>query len=221
MYSNLIQGEAAEFDKDPELLVGTGLAYFPDSMAVARIEEPIVLLNLARWLSTSKRFRTSTIIRRRLRDPSVSIFTHALPQALAFYLWRRYSSSGLRLEDIATFPGTVPRWAKEPARFSYSSLVGSSRTFETAERLDALLVRTGHNSDEVFEWLERSDCPFLLPDADMGPQLVFLLDTLDGHRLVFVHLEPYTVDRPRRYDEVRPQNPYLFYAKVSQRDAQR
>lgn len=196
-------------------LVGTGLAYFVDDMDHAYIDEPVVLLNLARWLRRSATYQTSAFLRRRLDDSTVSLKEFSTVAGFALMLWRQYATSGLRLDDIAWFQDATPSWAEQPAHFALSSLDGATRAFEAVTVLDGPLVHAADRAEDVVKWFRASKSPFLIPDDDMGPQLVFLLDAQDGHWLVFVHLEPFTTNRPRRHDQVVPQNPYMFYAKVS------
>lgn len=212
-YANVTQYAAPIFRENARQLVGLAVAHFlDDDMSEARVDEPVILLNLARWLRTSPRYATGAMIERRMRDPAAGDLRGCgFAHSIALFLWRRFGS-GLRLADIASFPGPAPRWAAEAAPFALSSMDGDSRTVEPIKRLDGPLVHGTDRSDDVFAWFERSRSPFLIPDSAFGPQLIFVLDALDGPRLVFVHLEPFDTVRPHRHNQVTPRDPKLYYA---------
>lgn len=53
LYTNVLRREVALFDRTPEQLVGLGLARFDHDIGTARVDEPVMLLNIARWCSRS------------------------------------------------------------------------------------------------------------------------------------------------------------------------
>lgn len=196
-------------------MVAEGMAWFvDDDMDEAQIDEPIILLTLARWIKDSEAYSTSNLIRRRIQDSATDLRGRGFADSIALYLWRRFGASGLRLTDLVSFPGRAPRWATQSAPFSLTDTGEDARTVEPVKQLGGPLVHAANEPEDVFAWFERSTSPFLVPDSEFGPQLVFILDALDGPRLVFVHLEPFTSVRPHRQSEVTPRHPTTFYASV-------
>ncbi|EJD42080.1 hypothetical protein AURDEDRAFT_186229 [Auricularia subglabra TFB-10046 SS5] len=211
-YANVTQHRAPVFRENARRLVGLAVAHFvDDDMDEALIDEPVILLNLARWLRSSARYATGALIEHRMQDPAGDLRGCGFAHSMALFLWRRFAS-GLRLTDIVSFHGSAPRWAAQAAPFALTSMDSDSRNVEPIKRLDGPLIQGADHPDDVLAWFERSKCPFLIPDGEFGPQLIFILDALDGPRLVFVHLEPFDTARPHRHNQVTPRDPMRYYA---------
>ncbi|EJD41577.1 hypothetical protein AURDEDRAFT_186521 [Auricularia subglabra TFB-10046 SS5] len=213
-FANIAQRKPAVFAQHASRLVAIAAASFvDDGMDEARIDEPIILLNLVRWLRTSPRYSTAALIRQRINDSTTDLRGRGFAEAFALFLWRRFGVSGLRLTDLVSFPGSTPRWAIQTAPFALTRVNGGTRTVEPLTKLSGALVHAADHPDDVLAWFDRSSAPFLVPDSDFGPQLVFVLDALDGPRLVLLHLEPFPGRaRPHRQDYVTPCVPARYYA---------
>ncbi|KZV84288.1 hypothetical protein EXIGLDRAFT_776717 [Exidia glandulosa HHB12029] len=211
MYSLLTRDGPASITDQAAAFVGSGAAHFTDSVEKAVIDEPLVCLSLVKWISRSPVYSTHGILYRRLMDPQSSITDCALPEGLALTLWSRHCASGVQLDEIAQFPGKTPSWAMKPAKFALTSADTSGRNHRTITTLDSPLVRRASDASDVMDWFQSADSPFLVPDAGLGAQLVFVLHTLTGPRVVFVHLEPFSTKRPHRVPEIVPTSPGQFY----------
>lgn len=210
-YIYITHGLPASFAPNSEELVGLGLARFGTSMGLAIIDEPVMLLNIARWLQNSRKFSAGAIIQRRLRDPSMHIRGLALAEGIALSLWNSFAAAGFRLDQIAAFPGTAPSWASRRATFCLTSMRSGARSFRKCSTTMAPLVRVARDVEDVLDWFSGSTTPFLLPDASFGAQLIFVLSVPPSHRLVFVHVDPFDCDRPHRYNQVVARDPTKLY----------
>ncbi|EJD42065.1 hypothetical protein AURDEDRAFT_186223 [Auricularia subglabra TFB-10046 SS5] len=210
-YIYLTQGTPARFTSDCGALVGIGLARFSDDSTSATVDEPIMLLNLARWLQASRHFSTASIIRRRIRDPSTTLRGVALAEAVAFSLWQSFGVSGLKATQIAAFPGVTPPWASRRGAFCLTSVSSGTRTFSKYRGSAPRLVQLAQDVNGVISWLSDSTAPFLIPDPALGAQLLFVLSAPPSHRLVIVHIDPFTRDRPHRYNSIAPRKPTELY----------
>ncbi|KZW00164.1 hypothetical protein EXIGLDRAFT_177102 [Exidia glandulosa HHB12029] len=215
MFSLLTRDEPASITDQAAAFVGSGAAHFTDSVEEAVIDEPLVCLCLVKWISRSPVYSTQAILSRRLKDPELPFADCALPEGLAFTLWSRHCARGVQLDEIARFPGKTPSWAMKPAKFALTSTDASGRNHRTITTLDSPLVRRASDASAVMDWFQSADSPFLVPDAGLGAQLVFVLQTLIGPRVVFVHLEPFSTKRPHRVSEIVPTSPDRFYKSVS------
>ncbi|KZW00167.1 hypothetical protein EXIGLDRAFT_722737 [Exidia glandulosa HHB12029] len=211
IYTQFTQGRPALIlDKAAEC-VGSGAAHFTTSVEVAVIDEPLVCLNLVKWVSRSQVYSTSGLLSRRLKDPRLRLPPCALTDGLAFALWSRYASRGVQLDELARFPGVTPSWAKIPAQYMITSANEGRRKNEPITSLAGPLVYQAKEPEDVMTWFQNAEAPFLVPDTGLGAELIFILKTSDVHRVIFVHLDPFSTDRPHRTTTIVPTNPYKLY----------
>ncbi|KZV84286.1 hypothetical protein EXIGLDRAFT_727444 [Exidia glandulosa HHB12029] len=211
IYTLFTQGRPALIlDKAAEC-VGSGAAHFTTLVEVAVIDEPLVCLNMVKWVSRSQVYSTSGLLSRRLKDPHLRLPPCALPDGLAFALWSRYASRGVQLDELARFPGVTPPWAKMPAQYIITSANEGTRKNEPITSLAGPLVYQAKEPEDVMTWFQNAEAPFLVPDTGLGAELIFILETSGVHRVIFVHLDPFSTDRPHRTSTIVPTNPYKLY----------
>ncbi|KAK7044929.1 hypothetical protein R3P38DRAFT_2881754 [Favolaschia claudopus] len=170
--------------------------FLPDTNAhnisSARIDEPLVMLTLAQWLSRPGFLRSMHAAL--VSDIGKLNDTHGyngFERYIAFCFSGLFSdTSGSRLlKDIFNFKSDLPQWANKKA-----TLVSCWKPDETSEKWEEATVdwnaRPSHhlassnNVDDTLDWLEgKSRAPICFPDKFMGPDLLMRLRIEDGTRI--------------------------------------
>lgn len=198
-----------------ELLVRTAVALYDDSSSSAVIFEPFILLNLARWLSASAHCSIHGLIRWRLDDKgSCFLRSLAFVEGLAPCLWDALRHAPA-LQSVFRFPGRKPPWSLHSARFVLPRLARDTSVFDAVPASPQSLTRVASTPAEVFDWLNTASHPFLIPDSELGADLLFMLELYDESAvLVCVHADVFTSVRARRDIRVSPTSPGEFYKNV-------
>ncbi|RDB22393.1 hypothetical protein Hypma_010467 [Hypsizygus marmoreus] len=170
--------------KDETTYVEYGFARFADADTnTVAVDEPLVLLAAARWIEANYRSSYKFFAKQiHAHDP----LSNGFENFVAFCLGLAFSSKR-RVDEIFTFSGTAPMWAKQEAE-----LVALHRT--TLGDIEVGVVRhsefiapaltfgiNAKSTEETTAWLEhRSHAPVCFPHASMGPDLLFVLRLADG-----------------------------------------
>ncbi|KAG5650686.1 hypothetical protein H0H81_011379 [Sphagnurus paluster] len=190
--------------KDEATYVEYGFARFADaSTCTVRADEPLVLLAAAQWTEVHYRSSYKLFAKQiHLHEPSSNGFENFL----ALCISKAFAGAGgRRLNEVFAFSAPMgsrpPAWAKQHAELVglYRAEGGPGATVEVgtvdvagpAPASPAVTLGVNAKSaGETVAWLAHAlHAPVCFPHASMGPDLLFLLRTLDDGRLVWVALQ--------------------------------
>ncbi|KAH7079826.1 hypothetical protein BKA62DRAFT_802629 [Auriculariales sp. MPI-PUGE-AT-0066] len=160
-----------------------------------------------------------TVLKQQL-DKSLRI-SHSLRlvHGLASYLYRLHApstSDPIGLSDYLDFRGAIPGWADATAEIV---LPPCTRTSQIRVRYPAAFsITAAKRPDDVLDWLNGGDHPFLIPDDGLGADLMFFLRlkhvNLGSTAVVLVTLQLARPSRSTRRDAtIVPIQPAMFYPK--------
>ncbi|KAJ6449438.1 hypothetical protein C8R47DRAFT_358486 [Mycena vitilis] len=224
----------SEFDA-----VEYGFARFAPRNAAARVDsqqrpfkvvldEPLVLLALEQWLGEKDLpIHEGLSLRARLGEHSAS-GSNGLEEYFAFYLSTVFNDD-TPLTSIFRFdPAQIPDWAKKPAKLV--SLYNRERPWDRdpgriQDELESGRVTQASRPSvslgigkDVKKWLDhRSEAPFLFPDTNMGPDIMFVLELSDEARSrIWVAVQSKYSDetllvKPQLESALRSVTPQRFY----------
>lgn len=176
--------------------------------------EPVVFLCLVRWFAVSKQSGVHSVMRRKLDDNALDLQNAAFVEGLAQCIWNVFFAY-TPLLTLLRFSGIAPSFVHHQASIVLPRLGQRRKKFAPIPDVPERLVRVARTPDDVFDWLNGSSEPFLIPDADCAADLLFALELHDGNQvLVSVHTEFAESRRKRRDLRVVPKEPTEFYPNV-------
>ncbi|KAJ7079823.1 hypothetical protein B0H15DRAFT_891291 [Mycena belliarum] len=175
--------DAAEYGF-ARLVPAQGRCYTGASVVV---DEPLVLLALQQWLREKDvAIHEGLTLRARLGVEEAT-GANGLREYFAFYLSTVFDDS-TPLSQIFKFH-TVPEWATKPAKLvslyrQRGSRENSGGEIESGRVLrgsrPSIALGTGGERDNVTTWLKHEiETPFLFPDTQLGPDILFVLELGD------------------------------------------
>ncbi|EJD42107.1 hypothetical protein AURDEDRAFT_186239 [Auricularia subglabra TFB-10046 SS5] len=204
------------FTSDAPALVSFGVALYEGHAPNAVFFEPLIYIGLARWLRTSTRSGIHGVIRARLLDESFPIHDASLADGLAA-CFCNLAATGRPLGSYLDFSGPEPAFTKHPMRLVLPRLSQRriNARFQTRAFPSEACLQVASSPDDVFRWFDDASRPFIIPDADCGPDLMFAVELGDAGRvLVCVHTRPLHATRSRRATKAVPMHPKEFYKQV-------
>ncbi|EJD36725.1 hypothetical protein AURDEDRAFT_117024 [Auricularia subglabra TFB-10046 SS5] len=181
-----LHGRATSFDAHSRALVGMGAAVYGRDVTVARIYEPLIILNLARWLLNSRSYSvTGRVFKQKMEKSSLPLSDTAFIEGLAACLRDLFgSASPASMQAALDFAGRPPTWAHGPARLVVPQLSHHRSPFAPYAHGTDVLAHTADTPDDVFRWLENASHPFLIPDPGFGPALLCVVELADRQRML-------------------------------------
>ncbi|KAF8591863.1 hypothetical protein K439DRAFT_1536510 [Ramaria rubella] len=204
---------------DPELVEGGFARILNDSV---RVDEPLILLTLARWLDEQDGFDFEQYIDFRLKDEASR--WQAFEDAVTIYLYRAFQPE-VPLTEIFNFFGDIPSWAHCGAtlvtftRDASTNLTWAPVDLSSEPRtLGCVMGCSSSNWEDVIKWLhDPEDIAVCLPDTMMGPDHLFLLRLTDG-RLLFGamqdkwHFSKEKLSKRELQDAIKSVTPSSYYS---------
>ncbi|KAH7100155.1 hypothetical protein BKA62DRAFT_831263 [Auriculariales sp. MPI-PUGE-AT-0066] len=221
LFAYTLRNQQTSLWSDVEDHVSLGLALLDDDATHASIWEPLVFYRLYTWVINSPDCGIDTVLKQQL-DKSLRI-SHSLRlvHGLASYLYRLHApstSDPIGLSDYLDFRGAIPGWADATAEIV---LPPCTRTSRIRVRYPAAFsITAAKRPDDVLDWLNGGDHPFLIPDDGLGADLMFFLRlkhvNLGSTAVVLVTLQLARPSRSTRRDAtIVPIQPAMFYPKAN------
>jgi len=157
-------------------LVGMSVGRFGNDSSEAWIDEPLVFMNLARWINSSQKHG----VKSRILGSGIAATLRVAPphhlefgRLTVFYLWTMFAGGESSLSSIFSFDGEAPPWANQPVQ-----LVQVDKPRHPAPDL----LRVADSNADVMDWFADPipQCSFLLGNVDFGADVVFQLWLPDG-----------------------------------------
>ncbi|KAH7096311.1 hypothetical protein BKA62DRAFT_822777 [Auriculariales sp. MPI-PUGE-AT-0066] len=203
LFSYAIRNQQSEIWSDVQDVVSLGLALLDDDATHA----PDCGIDTVLKQQLNKSLRISHSLR--------------LVHGLASYLYRLHApstSDPIGLSDYLDFRGAIPGWADATAEIV---LPPCTRTSRIRVRYPAAFsITAAKRPDDVLDWLNGGDHPFLIPDDGLGADLMFFLRlkhvNLGSTAVVLVTLQLARPSRSTRRDAtIVPIQPAMFYPKAN------
>lgn len=228
VYTYALRGrQPVVLDEQPHLLVALSLGSFypqPSDSRIplaVKIQEPLVFLNLMRWVQSSHRYSFHGLIRTMLDDAFRAV--HDLAQSAAFFeaaaprLWNMFWGGGGPLSELVHIHAFVPPWMNVEASLKLTSHDDRQpRQFlEPRGSCKRNLVTVAQSPDDCFTWFRRASTPFLITPPGFGADMLFVLELQGGHVVLVClqsHRQPSGNLRHRSSTVVS--NPSTYLAKV-------
>lgn len=190
--------------KDEATYVEYGFARFADATThTVLADEPLVLLAAAHWTDIHYRSSYKLFAKQiHIHEPSSNGFENYL----AFCLGRAFATGHRRMDEVFSFCGggggsgnlKVPGWARKEAELvalyrTEAGVVEAGRVKLSERTPKGPSVTLGVNAKTIEEtkaWLEhRTHAPMCFPHTSMGPDLLFVLRTVEDGQLIWVALQ--------------------------------
>ena len=179
------------------VFMGVGLAKSEpaDEKSIVQVNEPIILAALASLLADHPIYNPYEVLNRDLNSHfnvvNPKLMGFAFEDIVANRLWDTLSRPGVKLSDVFEFAYLKPSWADSEVRLlSALSVFSSSGSYVlTPSEMTGTLVYEGNpqTSERSLAWFHEQDkhrLPFLKPDEDMGPDLLFGLRLVTGEEIL-------------------------------------
>ncbi|KAH7096314.1 hypothetical protein BKA62DRAFT_775287 [Auriculariales sp. MPI-PUGE-AT-0066] len=204
LFAYTLRNQQTSLWSDVEDHVSLGLALLDDDATHASIWEPLVFYRLYTWV---------------INSPDCGIDTLTLgpwPRIVSVSTSRTFDLRSDGLSDYLDFRGAIPGWADATAEIV---LPPCTRTSRIRVRYPAAFsITAAKRPDDVLDWLNGGDHPFLIPDDGLGADLMFFLRlkhvNLGSTAVVLVTLQLARPSRSTRRDAtIVPIQPAMFYPK--------
>lgn len=192
----LLNGQKPELDASNLELVTQGFGYLVADAghshnAYMMCTENLAAACLLNWLDCDddKEHSLRAHLDRQLANPKRTTAGLAFEDSFVWMLWRTFST-GARLDSVFDFCYLPPEWATEEARLVAVFAPDKGGALELVRPdLTTRLAWSTDSFDETMNWFKlRSSpsvrVPFLKPDNNMGPDILFLLRLKNGQLLL-------------------------------------
>ncbi|KAH7100108.1 hypothetical protein BKA62DRAFT_831222 [Auriculariales sp. MPI-PUGE-AT-0066] len=221
LFAYTLRNQQTSLRSDVEDHVSLGLALLDDDVTHATIWEPLVFYRLFTWFLNHSDRAIDTTAKQKLDEPLRISHSLRLVNGLASYLYRLHAPSAsepIGLSDYLDFRGAIPGWADATAEII---LPPCTRAGHIRLRYPAAFsITAAKHPDDVLDWLNGGDHPFLIPDDGLGTDLMFFLRlkhvNLGSTAVVLVSLQLARPSRSTRRDaKIVPIQPAMFYPKAN------
>ncbi|KAH7090905.1 hypothetical protein BKA62DRAFT_834991 [Auriculariales sp. MPI-PUGE-AT-0066] len=221
LFAYTLRNQQTSLWSDVEDHVSLGLALLDDDATHASIWEPLVFYRLFTWFLKNSDCGIDTAVKQQLHKSLRISHSLRLVNGLASYLYRLHApstSDPIGLSDYLDFRGAIPGWADATAEIV---LPPCTRAGHIRLRYPtAFSITAAKRPDDVLDWLNGGDHPFLIPDDGLGADLMFFLRlkhvNLGSTAVVLVTLQLARPSRSARRDaKIVPIQPAMFYPKAN------
>ncbi|KAH7104355.1 hypothetical protein BKA62DRAFT_635475 [Auriculariales sp. MPI-PUGE-AT-0066] len=203
LFAYALRGQQSRLWTNVSQHVWLGLAVMDDDTNSASVWEPLVFYRVLTWLRTyPESCSIDTLLQRPLTaELPMKVGTLSLVAGLAAYIYQLHAPRGGKrlpvLSEYLTFEGAAPRWASSRAEIVLPPLGLDDATSLRYPHSHSVLASRG--PDEVQKWIRGGNNPFLIPEDDMGVDLMYFLrltgDGLGTTPFVLVTLQ---IDKSKR-----------------------
>ncbi|EJD36729.1 hypothetical protein AURDEDRAFT_117027 [Auricularia subglabra TFB-10046 SS5] len=185
----IIKGVFPSWGDDMRELVTHGLGCFvpnPDAggKEVVTINESLVLTTLLRWLlgAETGEKSLSSFLDQAMAHINASVRGFAFEDVVMFILWQAFSTLGLGtpLDRVFNFRYLPPSWGSEPARLIqvFKDSSPNRKPYPLSAGITTRIGYAAQTADDTLAFFTSSNVrdariPFLQPDGDCGPDLMF------------------------------------------------
>ncbi|KAG5643748.1 hypothetical protein DXG03_009682 [Asterophora parasitica] len=171
--------------KDEKTYVEYGFARFIDAETNAvAVDEPLVLLAATHWINAHYRSSYKFFAKQIHVHEATS---NGFENYIAFCLNLAFSNKQ-RVDEIFTFSGTPPEWARQKAELVSLHRSASSNSVEispvrhsTISGPSLTLGANAKTTTDTSAWLDHdAHAPICFPHVSLGPDLLFVLRLADG-----------------------------------------
>lgn len=180
-----LHGCATSFDAHSRALVGMGAALYGPDVSVARIHEPLIILNLARWLPKSPGYGVLGLVKQKIDDATLPLRDTGFIEGLAACVRDIFGGpEDVSLAAALDFGGRAPPWAHGAARLLLPQLARRRTPFAPYTYSTDTSIQMAESPDDVFHWLDGAARPLLIPDAAFGAALLCVVGLAGGQKLL-------------------------------------
>ncbi|KAH7107103.1 hypothetical protein BKA62DRAFT_668141 [Auriculariales sp. MPI-PUGE-AT-0066] len=222
LFAYALRNQQSKLWSNVQDYVSLGLALLDDDTTHASIWEPLVFYRLLTWIDNgSESSRIERLLKQQLNS-SLRI-SHSLSSisGIASYFFRLHAPSvykQVNLADYLDFQGAIPGWAAATAEIILPPCIRSGNI--RIKHPVAFSITAANCPEDVLHWMRGSDHPFLIPDDDLGADLLFFLRlkqvNLGPTAIILVTLQLSKSSRFTRHPAtIVPIQPSMFYLNAT------
>ena len=181
IHSFSTKGETPLWWGDHSALVEYGIARFVDEQDVIKIEEPLVLVAISRFLEGTPYNLYKTVKTQLQHNPGKAL------EAMVLLTMSKLFENLTKLSDVLHFHGDKPSWADLRAQVVIPKASGGYFPFsiDNPSNPASIVAHSGKDPEAVVRWLD-SEAGWCCPGNMMGPDLMVRLRFEDGRILLVV-----------------------------------